>query len=139
LFAANDAEPEAPAAKPVDQTSGDLGQDAISALFAESNPASDETSEQDEADQNVVSALIEENEKSVNKVVTAEDLVEDEFPKVNLVQLNANDGLAGDSDTDGIGSTISTKALSKRCSSRKTKIRQPDPPYRLNLLHFSCI
>jgi len=34
LFAADDADPEAPAAEPVDLDGGDMGQDAISALFA---------------------------------------------------------------------------------------------------------
>ena len=37
LFAANDADPEAPAAEPVD-LNGDMGQDAISALFAANDP-----------------------------------------------------------------------------------------------------
>jgi len=66
LFAANDADPEVPAAEPVDLDGGDLDQDAISALFAANDdpaPAAEPVAEvSGDLDQDAISALFAAND-----------------------------------------------------------------------------
>ena len=84
LFAANDPDPEAPAAEPVD-LNGDMGQDAISALFA-ANDAEPETFTEPEAavsgdmGQDAIAALFAANDPEPEVVAEPETFAEPEAP-----------------------------------------------------------
>lgn len=77
LFAGNDADPEAPAAEPVD-LNGDMGQDDISALFAANNPEPEPVAEPEDPSsgdmgQDAISALFAANNPEPEIVTEPED------------------------------------------------------------------
>jgi len=111
LFAANDPDPEAPAAEPVD-LNGDMGQDAISALFAANDSEPEAAAEPEDTSsgymgQDAISALFGNEETAPDLTPDApatsddieiktydsveDDLVNTDLPEVNMVQLNPDE------------------------------------------------
>ncbi len=102
LFATNEPVP-AVDPEPVVEVTGDLGQDAISALFAttESDPV-DSPEPSTGPDEDFVSAILEAKNKSVQKVVTAEDIDDTDMPEVNIVKFDGSSPVEDEDEGDEI-------------------------------------